>query len=165
MDGNGMVWGNHDALVVEVDGRLCIGDAQPPRASCTPLATYARRMALQPWNPLRYQVRILRPIDFTPERGRLASEAWLRDVNGRPYDYWHFPRLLLRCIFGEHFNWAINLRSKFCTQGVAQAWQSAGVDLYQGNVLPTPLTTEKRLVRHFGAPTLEDITHLYLPSF
>jgi len=163
-DGNGMVWGNHDALVVEVDGRLCIGDAQPPRACCTPLATYARHMAMQPWNPLRYQVRILRPLSYTPELGRLASAAWLRDIRGRPYDYWHFPRLLLRCIFGERFNWALNLRSKFCTQGVSQAWLSAGLDLYSGNVLPTPLTTEKRLSPHFATPTLEDITPITTPS-
>lgn len=156
--GKGRVWGDHDAIVCVLDGEVFIGDAHPPRAELTPLADYERRMSLPTRNSEYIEVKILKPLAWTSGKGRAAANEWVRKMTGCRYGYLYYPRLLLRAWFGEVFNAGGNLREKFCTQTVALAWRDgAQTDIYAENVLPTPLTTEKRLVPQF-TQTMEEIT-------
>lgn len=146
-------WGSHDALVVlDQMGQLAIGDAISPFARLTTPLEYERECTAG-----RCAIRVYRPLGATPLDGLKAADWWVRNVQGKPYDWMAFPRLLFKCWFGDWFKRAAGWEwAWFCTEGVAGAWQrGARMDVFL-KTNPTPLTTEKRV--HFHPATLEDIT-------
>ena len=151
------VWGNHDGLVVEYpkdSGQLWVGDEEPPRAHLTTLAEYKQGVIDGKW-----QVRVFRPRLWTPEKGKAASVWWCQNVLGRPYNYIAYPRLILRCVFGELLNipqlFDKILKIHFCTDSVSDSYlYGAFLDVYL-NVLPTPYTTEKRATDAGGGTLVE----------
>ena len=152
------VWGSHDGLVLPwFNAPPKIGDAEFGGCEMHDLTWYEDQL-----DKAAFQIKIFRPVAWTPDKGEAAGEYWIQEINNTPYGVLFFPRIILRCVFGEHFEWAHNLREHFCTQGVMEAWRDgAHEDIYENN-LPTPLHTEKRLVKAFGVQTLEDVTTEYL---
>ena len=134
-------WGNHDSIaVMRQDGSPAIGDVEPHRAHLTTIEKYNERIIKG-----EYTVKVLEAIGATVGDERLAAIWWMENIKGRSYDYWAFPRLLLKAIFGDWipaaagFEWA-----EWCTEGNYHAYlEGAGIDLY-GKKSPTPMTTEKR---------------------
>lgn len=167
-------WGCHDALVVRDNGELCIGDASPMKARCTPLADYDRRAAAG-----KVKFFVCRPANsrqktedsrqnegtgtsgptsdsciLTPDfssvddiHGMLAAYWWLQNVNGKPYDFGAYPRLFTKAILGDICQRAAGWEwAWYCTESCRDAWRNgAGIDPYTKNN-PTPRTTEKRIL-------------------
>jgi uncharacterized protein YycO len=146
-------WGSHDAIIVQMnDGTLAIGESVSPRARVVPLSVWENQI-----NDGEALVRVFRPIGATKEQGEKAAAWWKLNVLGTWYDWKAFPRLLLKCIFGDIFQWAAGDEwAWYCTEGIDPAWRiGGGIDIYQ-KVNPTPLTTEKRKMG--TKPTLIEIT-------
>lgn len=152
-------WASHDAIAIYINGVWYVGDAESPFAHLTPLEVYEQELLE------RNNVQVAWVCDATPQQGVAAANYWLQHVQGSPYDWFAFPRLLLKeklLDFSESkvkwikwlgdrycgFTWA-----HWCTEGVAEAWKKgAGIDAWH-NPNPTPYTTQKRI-----GHTLEDVT-------
>lgn len=132
---------NHDSICVEWDGALWIGESQPPVARLTPVEQYEREME----SGFIYRLRVLEVVDASQAEELAAARWWLDHVRNAPYNYLAFPRLLFKALVGDWWQKAAGLEwSKWCTEGVADAWRKgAGVDPWR-KVNPTPLTTWKR---------------------
>lgn len=132
---------NHDAIVVEEDGKLWIGESQPPVARLTPLEQYEKEIR----SGFIYRLRVLEVAGATEAQERAAAHWWLDNVRNSPYDYRGIVRLLIKAIFGNWINAAVGWEwSRWCTEGVADAWKhGAKFDPWK-KINPTPLTTWTR---------------------
>ena len=139
-------WASHDALIVRTkDGNLGIGDTRPFRARVTELAYYEKLVAAGD-----IEIRVLAPADYVHYDGICASVWWLEYEQGVFYDFTSYPRLFLKALFGDDFQWSRDMRWDWCTEGCMDAWlDGAQKDYwrkkgYTGKVQPTPLTTQHR---------------------
>lgn len=140
-------WAGHDALVVRMaTGDLGIGDTRPFKARVTDLVYYEKLVASG-----NAEIRILAPFDYNHYDGMCASTWWLEHENGVWYDIVSYPRLLLKAILGDDWQWSRDLKWDWCTEGCMDAWldgaqkdywRKAG---YTGKVQPTPRTTQNRM--------------------
>lgn len=153
-------WGSHDALVCRVhseefagiDPGTYIGDAMPVRARLSTLDHWEAAIAAG-----TARVRIYRPRCYAQTLGQAASDNWILHVRGRLYDFAAFPRLLIKAWLGDRLNSAAGwCWANWCTEGVAEAWRSAGLDLYHGRNNPTPLSSEHEVDDIAGS--LRDVT-------
>lgn len=133
---------NHDAIVVEHDGKLWIGESQPPVARLSPIEQYEKEIK----SGFIYRLRVLEVTGATKKQERAAADWWLENVKNSPYDYKGIFRLLIKAIFGNWFKSAAGWEwARWCTEGVAEAWKNgAKLDVW-GKNNPTPLTTLTRL--------------------
>jgi len=136
--------GSHDAIVCQIGDRLVIGESLFSGGALTSIETYEEHMLEG-----RRFVSVLR-IPNTTKKDRLAASNWFRGhAAGMPYDYWAYPRLLAKAVFGD---WIPSQAGKewawYCTESCRAAWaipgMSANFDVWHKNN-PTPRTTEKRL--------------------
>jgi hypothetical protein len=113
---------NHDAIVVNQRGHLCIGDALMGRdCQLTVIFEWEQGCRLR-----GHKLIVLRPANATAADGEVAAQAWLDGVWGTPYDKVAIFRLLTKKIFGDRLKYPVGLESHFfCTEGVAQAWKRA----------------------------------------
>lgn len=134
-------WSTHDAgVIIMPSGKIYIGDSQPLFAKMTPIEVYDEKVASGKW-----QVKFLLPKGYTPEKGVRASEYWVRHINGSLYDFAAFPRLGLKCLFGDIWKKAAGWEwAKWCTEGWAISWLKGGELNPWRKSNPTPLTTQKR---------------------
>jgi hypothetical protein len=144
---------NHDAIVVERDGKLWIGESCPPVARLTSIEDYEKDIK----RGYIYRIRVLEVVGATTEQEEAAADWWLDHVNNSPYDYMAFPRLLFKALFGNWINSAAGWTwARWCTEGIAESYKfgtdTQGVrdawkegKLYPWKKLnPTPLTTWMR---------------------
>lgn len=132
---------NHDAMVVKHDGKLWIGESQPPVARLTPIEEYEAQIK----SGFIYRFRVLEVVGATTEQEEAASEWWLDYVRNSPYDYKGIFRLLVKVIFGNWFKAAAGWEwARWCSEGVADAWRCGGESDPWGKNNPTPLTTLTR---------------------
>lgn len=118
-----------------------IGDAEPHRANLKRLIEYEDLL-----NEDGYEIKVLRPARGSVLEGRAAQAWWLAHVLGSPYDYMAYPRLALKCVFGDVWKKAAGLEwANWCTEGCAKAWQLGAHRDVWGKTNPTPKTTGKRL--------------------
>jgi hypothetical protein len=135
----GKVWGNHDALAIPYNNRMRIGETAPMFSRLIEVGDYNAEIEAG-----TIRARVFRMPGLTEEMKARACEWWIDNVQGRPYDFAAYPRLLVKCIVGDLFAGEAGWRwANWCTEGVAKAL-SAGVqgDVY-GTRNPTPLHTEK----------------------
>jgi len=134
-------WSSHDAIVIIMpSGRIYVGDAQPITAKLTPIEEYDEKVASGAW-----KVKFLLPEEYTHEKGMGAAEYWIKYVKGTVYDIAAFPRLALKCIFGDIWKKAAGWEwANWCTEGVAVSWLKGGNMNLWKKTNPTPLTTQKR---------------------
>lgn len=132
---------NHDAIVVEHDGQLWIGESVAPVAKLTSIEDYEKQIR----TGFIYRLRVLEVVGATREQEQAAGKWWLENVRNSPYDWMAFPRLLFKALFGNWINSAAGWEFAFyCTEGVRNAFRwGAGTDPWIKNN-PTPLTTWKR---------------------
>jgi len=137
-------WGNHDAILIRMCGSHAwyVGDAQPPFAKLTPLSDYEKWIGAG-----EIDVLWMWPKGAAKEDGQRAALHWIIHINGRPYDYAAYPRLILKCLCGDWIKRASGLTwAFFCTESVRESWLKAThLDPWAGNQTPTPYTTEKRV--------------------
>lgn len=132
---------NHDALVVEWEGKLWVGDTQPPVARLTSLESYERDLA----SGKIYRLRVLAVAGACQAEERAASRWWLDNARNRPYDYMAFPRLLWKALVGDWWKRAAGWEwAHWCTEGVADAWRKGAKRDPWMKLNPTPLTTWTR---------------------
>lgn len=156
-------WGCHDAILVRNEEQeLCVGESVWPKAVCTPLAEFDRRIAEK-----KADVVILRPV--TPRRdeeiiGSMAAAKWMADICGKPYDLGAYPRLLLKSIVGDRCPWPVGWEwAWYCTESCRDAWRNGPhIDPWQKDS-PTPKTTEKRTIA--GAFRVVWTSEPLLPDF
>ena len=131
----------HDAIVVEYDGKLWIGESVSPVAKLTPIAKYERQVR----SGFIYRIRVLEVVGATTKQEREAARWWLDNVKNSPYDWIAFPRLLWKAVIGDWIKSAAGWEfARWCTEGVAEAWKiGGGLDPWQ-KLNPTPLTTWTR---------------------
>jgi len=148
-------WGNHDGEIIYICKRWYVGDSQPPVARLTLLDDYERDIASG-----KIEAKFLWPAGADKEDGRKAAKYWTHNILNRPYDYMAYPRIILKCLFGDWikraagWTWAF-----FCTESCRECWlKGAGKDPWR-NETPTPFTTEKRV----ESGELEDWTGLVMP--
>jgi len=137
-------WGNHDAPVLEHDGRLMVGDVVPGGAKLTEIDEYQDAID----GGLK-EVKVYR-IEYVTESDRLwANVWWLKNVLGSPYDYLAYPYLVFKAMFGGFIKWAAGFEwAWYCTESCSKMWlapYSLGETPW-GTRNPTPRTTEKRVV-------------------
>ena len=132
---------NHDAIAVEYDGKLWVGESCPPVARLTSIEQYEKEIK----SGFIYRLRVLEVIGATQRQERAAAQWWLDNVRNSPYDYRGIFRLLIKAIFGNWIKAAAGWEwARWCTEGVADAWKNgAKLDLW-GKNNPTPLTTLNR---------------------
>ena len=134
---------NHDAIVVELDGRLYIGDALAgPGCQLTPIPEWEAGC--------RSGDRILftRPSGATAEQGKAAASWWLNNVWKKPYDKVAIWRLGLKFICGDRISGKVGLESNFyCTEGCRDSWLFGPTPLlnpWHPKLNATPGTSAKR---------------------
>jgi hypothetical protein len=133
---------NHDALVVEHNGRLWVGDSMYPRCKLTSLEDYDKALA----DGSIYNMRILRVRAATTKQHHDAAEWWIHNVLGTPYDWYAFPKLLIKAFLGDMFECVAGVRwAWYCTEGVMDSFSAQGISIYE-KYHPTPLTTYKRML-------------------
>jgi len=148
---------SHDAIIVRTPEGDWIGDAVSPRCKLSTFEEWERGINEQGW-----KVRALWPTGASNVDGLWASHWWRTYVLGKPYDWFAFPRLLLRCALlrvneraalyladtpiarwlersiGAEWAW-------FCTEGCRDAWHEGDTAKPWGEKThPTPMTTQKR---------------------
>lgn len=139
-------WAGHDALVVRDNGVLGIGDTLPFRARVTPLVNYEWMVYAG-----EIEIRVLAPADYDHYDGLCASAWWVQHEDGLWYDFISYPRLILKAIFGDDFQWSRDMKWDWCTEGCMDAWlEGAKKDYwrrpgYIGKIQPTPRTTQNRM--------------------
>jgi len=144
-------WGTHDAMVLHVPGiGTVVGNVAPLFARYVSIAEFEKIL-----EEVDAEVRVLIPTGYRQEDGMKASLSWIRDVQGRMYDFMAYPRLFIKGItkniFVEKFHWKWAEKPAgwtwafWCTEGNAQAWNSKPLfhDIWKSKN-PTPLTTEHR---------------------
>ncbi len=136
----GDVCPNHDAIVVEYKGALCVGEAAFPVATIRTLAEY------NDWieSGEQFNLRILEPTGVSKESQKQAADYWVRKILGTLYDFKAIPYLGIKSLFGGITpvkDWEFAF---YCTEGVAAAYAfGANVSVW-GKEHPTPFTTLKR---------------------
>lgn len=148
-------WGNHDGLLLNLDHwqdktarcdpeNWYVGDSRPLRAKPTPLWQYERMIKLGQCEAKIYRPKKMLNCD---EPGRAAQAYWMTFVNKSFYDFMAYPRLFLKCVFGDIFQAGAGWEwAHWCTEGVANSLKFGGkVDPYRKSN-PTPYTTEKRVM-------------------
>lgn len=143
-------WASHDALAVIINGNFFVGDAVPPVAQPTPMPALLDEIALG-----KVEIRVARPYNATRQQGEAAAAWWMANVNGTPYDFGAYPRLLLKALVGDRCPWPVGWEwAWYCSEGVRGAWQHATGRDYWGKNSPTPRTTENRIRQEY----LQDVT-------
>lgn len=117
---------NHDALVVEHNGRLYVGESKPLFAGLTPISEYERKVE----SGEIYNLRIMAVAGTTEGQELAAAREWMLHVFGRPYDFCAFPRLLWKATVGDWLPSAAGWEwAWYCTEGVRSAYKTgAGID-------------------------------------
>jgi hypothetical protein len=139
-------WGNHDAPVLEYNGRLVIGDSHPGGSVLTPLEDYQQRL-----DNGEIELRVYRVQHVTFAERHWASAWWIDNVLGSHYDYLAYGRLILKRIFGDVWKRAAGWRwAWWCTEGTRDMWIkpkqiTREIDPWKKSN-PTPLTTEHRVI-------------------
>ena len=143
---------NHDAILIKGHNQWYVGDAQPWRARLTPLEQYERDVN----SGYLYNLRIFEAKGATHDQEEDAAAWWLENINGAWYDFMAYPRLILKVIFGDYWQWAAGWEwARWCTEGVSESYlKGAKFDVYH-KTNPTPLTTVKRAI----SGDLTDITN------
>jgi len=133
----------HDGLTVEVNDIMYIGESKPYKARLTPLDTYEADFE----SGAAFNPRIFEVVGATEEEERKAVDYWLNDVDGTWYDFLAFPRLFIKAVLIDKFDYPAGWEwAHWCTEGVAEAFENAlGRNIY-GKTNPTPLTTIKRVL-------------------
>ena len=156
-------WGNHDAITVQVNGGIAIGESVPLKAKVTPVKDYALSLARG-----KCQIQVFKPLGATREQCELAAAYWMSHIRGTWYSFSAYPRLLVKSLLLDWTNSKHKLlkkigRSKagfewshWCTEGVARAWREGMKKDVWRKPNPTPLTTEKRA--RGVQPTLLNVT-------
>lgn len=133
---------NHDAIVIQHAGRLWVGDAVYPKCKLTPIEDYDRELR----DGSIYNLRVLRVRQATTKQHYDAAEWWFKNVLGTDYDWYAFPRLLGKAMFGDWCKCAAGMEwAWYCSEGIKGAFDNAGIEIYNKNN-PTPLTTYKRML-------------------
>lgn len=132
---------SHDAIVVERDGGLYLGDSLwGKRSALTPLWKWEAQCRAK-----EIRVLVMRPEGATAEQGRAAAAWWCENVKGRRYDWLAIIRLGIGVV-AKWFNRDVGLKTNFyCTEGCAKSWAAAQNNPWAPNASPTPGTTTKRL--------------------
>lgn len=133
---------NHDAIIVKgMHDRWYIGDSQPWRAKLTPIEKYEEEVN----SGHLYNLRVFEAKGATRHQEEDAAAYWVENINRSLYDFLAYPRLILKILFGDHWQWAAGWEwARWCTEGVAESYsKGAGLDVYK-KTNPTPLTTVKR---------------------
>ena len=146
-----LVWGNHDGIVIYRRSGWYIGEALAGGSVFTRLEKYEKDIAAG-----KCKVAFYYPKNAGINEGLSASAYWMLHVFGTPYDYFAYPRLMVKAFLfdWEHssiplFQWIGNKSAgwewaNWCTEGWSRAWLGCGLDPLQTNN-PTPLTVEHRL--------------------
>lgn len=132
---------NHDAIVIEHDGKLFIGDAVYPTCRRTRICQY------QSWlrSGFIFNVRIFEAHEISRGRQAVAAKWWDDNIANEPYDWPAFFRLGLKALVGDWFPNAAGLRwAHWCTESVKDAFAVGACYDFYANANPTPLTTIKR---------------------
>ena len=138
-------WAGHDAMIVRLNGELGIGDMRPLRGRVTKLAWYENEVESG-----NVELRVFAPADYTHNDGLWAGHWWITHEIGVWYDFLSYPRLLLKALFGDDFQWAHDMKWDWCTESCMDAWLEGGKkdywrkNGYIGKIQPTPLTTQHR---------------------
>lgn len=161
------VWGSHTAIVIDIGGRLFIGDSTA-RKEGKGFSPFSQPTPIAEWNEdlkagRHVGVRFLEVIGATREQERAASAWWVANVNGRPYDFMAYPRLLWKCFMKSWFTRAYGWEwAWFCSEGVARAidapFDAVGAFAPIGKEQATPLTFEIRAGWYNDPPTLREVT-------
>jgi len=146
----GVVWGNHDALIVGAhdSALLGVGESVPWRARVTSLEWYEEAMERG-----EVECRVYAVTGATRDQECGASDYYLEHVVGTWYDFAALPRLAIKSLLMDVWRKAAGWEwAWYCTEGVQTAYQAVGLTPW-GKRNATPLTTEKRV-----SATLEDVT-------
>ena len=138
-------WGDHNAPILERYGELVIGDAKPGGAETTTLEKYQDEIDKGEIEVRVYDI----PFVSFPER-HWASAWWLNNVDGSPYDYMAFPRLILKALFGDWIPAAAGWEwAWWCTESCRDMYIEPRQITREidplGNENPTPRTVENRV--------------------
>jgi hypothetical protein len=133
---------SHSAMVVYYLGLLWIGEAKKPEACLTRIDRFAEELN----QGIYYNLRIMEVIGATPAQELAASNYFISDILGTPYDGIAIPRLFAKAVFGDRINTAAGVPwAHWCTEANMESWRDgARRDPYH-NYNPTPLTEVKRL--------------------
>ena len=96
------------------------------------------------------KVVVLRAIGITKEGGTESASWWIKNVCGRPYDYWALAQLGWSALWGRVDKAKFGAEASFyCTESCAEALHcGAGLKPWWPKLInPTPGTTYKRLTQ------------------
>jgi len=132
----------HTAMIVEHRGKLWIGESVHPCSRLTPFSEYEEDIAARRSCNLQFfDVACESRIDQ-----KRASDWWIDNVMGHPYDWPAYARLALKIWFRDTFPKAAGIEwAHWCTEGVMLAYLQTDND-WANNLNPTPVTVIKRWV-------------------
>lgn len=152
----GAAW-NHDAIIVQVEGHLFIGDALMGReCQITPIYEWE-----QDCRKHGHKILITRPAFALPNQGASAAAYWMNHIHNHDYDKVAIARLGLRKLTGKWFTSKIGQQTHFyCTEGVAESWdRGGGINPFWPEVNPTPGTATDRYLNRILREVKDSITN------
>lgn len=136
---------NHIAMLLRmIDGTWYVGEALAQGNAMTPLREYEKLLEKK-----QCKIWVMKPIEAGDCEMGQAMVNWLIIVKGAKYDYWAYPRLLWKCLFGDTWGHEVGDPWKFiCSEGPAEAYKPKNGMSPQLDFLlddwPTPLHYEMR---------------------
>jgi len=130
----------HTAMIIEYRGRLCIGESVYPFSKLTSFDEYEKDIE----SKRRWNLQLFEVAEVSREDQGRASDWWVDNVMGHPYDWPAYGRLALKALFGDICKKASGLEwAHWCTEGVMLAYLRTDND-WANNLNPTPVTVIKR---------------------
>ena len=159
-DCENQVWGNHDAMLVGIEGCVVgVGEAIPSGNMVTSLERYNWLM-----QEGQYQCRVYKVADQSKAVHAQAAANWMKHIRGTSYDMLAFPRLAFKSLVWSFWDKPVGLKkARYCSESVQESWfeYPPHIDVL-GDRNATPMHTEMRAgllpQKPWQRITLEDVT-------
>lgn len=103
IDTDKIPWGNHDGRLIRYRGSLnwfCGESLAKLGAVRTPIEEIERQM-----NAGTLECRVYEVVGMTNEQGDEVCQDWIDYIEGKPYDYWAYPRLITKALLMNWEEW------------------------------------------------------------